>query len=128
MPHEFLSDDWITAVEALRDEAPEPAAVVKGVVINIVVTGTPSGEREMHLAEGRLEQGLADGAPTTMTMPSGIAEKLFIAQDQQAVTQAFMGGQIKVTGDMLVLMKLQTAPPPTSEQEAFQAKIRELTA
>jgi putative sterol carrier protein len=128
MPHEFLSDDWIAAVEALRDEAPEPAAVVKDVVINIVVNDTPYGEREMHFAEGRLEQGLADGAPTTMTMPYGIAEKLFIAQDQQAVTQAFMGGQIKVTGDMMVLMKLQTAPPPTPEQEAFQAKIRELTA
>jgi hypothetical protein len=36
--------------------------------------------------------------------------------------------QIKVTGDMMVLMKMQTAPPPTPEQEAFQAKIKALTA
>lgn len=127
MAHEFLSDEWIAAIEALRDEAPEPAAVVKDVVINIVVSDTPYGEREMHLREGRLEQGLADGAPTTMTMPHDVAEQLFITQDQQAVTQAFMGGKIKVTGDMMVLMKLQTAPPPTDEQEAFQARIRELT-
>ncbi len=97
MAHEFLSDDWIAAIEALRDEAPEPAAVVKDVVINIVVTDTPFGEREMRLEEGRLEQGLADGAPTTMTMPHDVAEQLFITQDQQAVTQAFMGGKIKVT-------------------------------
>jgi putative sterol carrier protein len=128
MAYDFLSDEWIAAVDALRDEAPEPAAVVKDIVVNIVVTDTPYGDRESHLAAGRLEQGLADSAPTTMTMPYDVAEKLFIAQDQQAVTQAFMAGKIKVTGDMMVLMKLQTAPPPTPEQEAFQAKIRDLTA
>jgi putative sterol carrier protein len=128
MAYDFLSDEWIAAIEGLRDEAPEPNAIVKDIVINIVVTDTPYGDRESHLKEGRLEQGLADGAPTTMTMPYDIAQQLFIAQDQQAVTQAFMAGKIKVTGDMMVLMKLQTAPPPTPEQQAFQERIRELTA
>ena len=128
MAHEFFSDDWIAAVEALRDEAPEPNDVVKDVVINLVVTDTPFGERKAHMAGGMLEQGLHDTAPTTMTMPYDVARQLFIDQNQQAVTQAFMSGRIKVTGDMMVLMKLQTAPPPTAEQTAFQARIQELTA
>jgi putative sterol carrier protein len=128
MAHEFLSDEWIAAVEALNDEAPEPAEVVKDIVINIVVTDTPFGERHSHLKVGRLEQGLADDAPTTMTMPYDVAQQLFVAQDQQATMQAFMSGKITITGDMTLLMKLQMAPPPTAEQEAFQAKIRDLTA
>jgi len=128
MAHEFLSDEWIAAVDALRDEAPEPADVVKDIVINIVVTDTPFGERHSHLKGGRLEQGLAEDAPTTMTMPYDVAQQLFVAQDQQATMQAFMSGKIKVTGDMTVLMRLQTAPPPTAEQEAFQARVRDLTA
>lgn len=127
MAHEFFSDDWIAAVEALRDDAPEPNHVVKDMVINLVVTDTPFGERQSHLAAGLLEQGLHEGAATTMTMPYDIARKLFIDQDQQAVGQAFMTGRIKVTGDMMQLMKLQTAPPPTPEQTAFQARIREIT-
>ncbi len=128
MAHEFFSDDWIAAVEAMRDDAPDPHDSVKDVVINLVVTDTPFGERQAHLAAGRLEQGLADAAPTTMTMPYDAARLLFIDQDQQAVTQAFMTGRIKVTGDMMVLMKLQSAPPPTAEQTAFQERIKSLTA
>ncbi|MAT06036.1 MAG: SCP-2 sterol transfer family protein [Acidimicrobiaceae bacterium] len=127
MAHEFFSDDWIAAVESMRDEAPEPNDVVKDVVINLVVTDTPFGERHAHLAGGLLEQGLDDGAPTTMTMPYDAARLLFIDQDQQATTQAFLTGRIKVTGDMMVLMKLQTAPPPTAEQAAFQERIKALT-
>lgn len=127
MAHEFFSDDWIAAIEALRDEAPAPNHVVKDMVLNFVVTDTPWGERQSHLAAGLLEQGLAESAPTTMTMPYDVARKMFVDQDQQAVSQAFMTGRIKVTGDMMQLMKLQTAPPPTPEQTAFQARIRELT-
>ena len=42
--------------------------------------------------------------------------------------QAFMPGQIKVEGDMTKLMAMQGGGGPTPEQEAFTAKIRELTA
>jgi putative sterol carrier protein len=127
MPREFLSDEWIETIDSMRGDAPEPAAVVKDIVINIVVTDTPYGDRESHMKGGHLEQGLADDATTTMTMPYEVAKQLFITQDQQAVMQAFVSGQIKATGDMTQLMKMQSAPPPTPEQEAVQARIRDLT-
>jgi hypothetical protein len=128
MPHTFLSDDWFEAVEALRDDAPEPAAAIKDLTLNIVVAGGPDGDREIHMTGGQFERGLADGAPTKLTVPYDVAKAMFIDGNQQAGMQAFMSGQIKVEGDMTKLMAMQAGGGPTPEQEAFTAKIRELTA
>ncbi|HEU5083992.1 MAG TPA: SCP2 sterol-binding domain-containing protein [Acidimicrobiales bacterium] len=128
MAHEFLSDEWMDAVEALREEAPEPPAATKDLVINLVVPDSPFGERQAHMAGGQFERGLHDSAPTKLTVPYEVAKSVFIAGDQQAAMQAFMSGKIKVEGDMTKLMAMQTAGAPSPEQEAFQAKIKDLTA
>jgi len=128
MAHEFLSDEWMDAVEALRDEAPEPPAATKDLVINLVVPDSPFGEREAHMAGGQFERGLHDAAPTKLTVPYEVAKSVFIAGDQQAAMQAFMSGKIKVEGDMTKIMAMQSAGAPSAEQEAFQAKIKDLTA
>lgn len=128
MPHEFLSEEWFAAVEALRDEAPEPPAAIKDVVINLTVTDTPSGDQEMRLVGGQLERGHETGAPTTMIVPYDVARQLFIENDQTAAMQAFMTGKIKVTGDMTKLLAMQAGGPPTPEQEAFAQKLVDLTA
>ncbi|MGH9003622.1 MAG: SCP2 sterol-binding domain-containing protein [Acidimicrobiia bacterium] len=128
MPHTFLSDDWLDAVEALRDEAPEPAAAMKDLKLNIVVSGGPDGDREIHMAGGQFERGLVDDAPTKLTVPYDVAKAMFIDGNQQAAMQAFMSGQIKVEGDMAKLMAMQAGGPPTADQTAFQEKIKELTA
>ena len=128
MPHVFLSDDWFDAVEGLRDEMPEPPAALKDLVINIVVAGGPDGDREIHMAGGQFERGLADGAPTKLTVPFDVAKSMFIDGNQQAGMQAFMSGQIKVEGDMSRLMAMQAAGGPTPEQIAVQEKLKALTA
>jgi hypothetical protein len=128
MSHVFLSDDWFDAVEGLRDEQPEAPAALKDLVINIVVAGGPDGDREIHMAGGQFERGLADGAPTKLTVPFDVAKAMFIDGNQQAGMQAFMSGQIKVEGDMSRLMAMQAAGGPTPEQVAFQEKIKALTA
>ncbi len=128
MPHTFLSDDWLDAVEALRDEAPEPAAAMKDLKLNIVVAGGPDGDREIHMAAGQFERGLVDDAPTKLTVPYDVAKAMFIDGNQQAAMQAFMSGQIKVEGDMAKLMAMQAGGPPTAEQTAFQEKIKAMTA
>ncbi|MGH9138987.1 MAG: SCP2 sterol-binding domain-containing protein [Acidimicrobiales bacterium] len=129
MPHEFLSDEWMDAVEALRDEAPEPPAAVKDLKINLVVTECPFGEREGHLNAGQLARGFVDDAPTKLTVPFDVAKALFVNGDPQAAMQAFMAGKIKVEGDMTKLMAMQTAgAAPTEEQKAFQKKLQDLTA
>jgi hypothetical protein len=128
MPHTFLSDDWLDAVEAMRDEAPEPAAAVKDLKLNIVVAGGPDGDREIHMAAGQFERGLVDDAPTKLTVPYDVAKAMFIDGNQQAAMQAFMSGQIKVEGDMAKLMAMQAGGAPTAEQVAFQEKIKAITA
>jgi hypothetical protein len=120
MPHVFLSDDWFDAVEELRDEMPEPPAAAKDLKINIVVAGGPDGDR--------FERGLAEGAPTKLTVPFDVARAMFIDGNQQAGMQAFMSGQIKVEGDMTKLMAMQAGGGPTPEQLAIQAKLKDLTA
>lgn len=128
MAYDFLSDEWMDAIEALRDEAPEPPAATKDLVINLVIPDTPFGEREAHMAAGQFERGLHDSAPTKLTVPYEVAKSVFIAGDQQVAMQAFMSGQIKVEGDMTKLMAMQGAGAPSAEQVAFQEKIKALTA
>lgn len=128
MAHTFLSDPWLDAVEALRDEAPEPPAVMKDLVVNVVVVGGPDGDLDVHLNGGQFERGHADGAPTKLTVPYDVAKSMFIDGNPQAAMQAFMSGQIKVEGDMSKLMAMQAAGAPSPEQEAFQEKLKALTA
>src|SRR5947209_19041364 len=89
VPHQFLSEDWFTAAEELRDSAPTPPGM-QDVVLNIVVGGGPNGEVPMRLESGRLERGLADGAPTTVRVPYELAKKMFVDGDQMAGMQGFM--------------------------------------
>ena len=124
---QFLSDAWFDEVEKLRSEAPEPPAGLADLTLNIVITGGPEGDKEVHSKAGQFERGLVDGAPTKLTVPFDVAKAIFIEGNQQAGMQAFMSGQIKVEGDMSKLMAMQAQGGPSAEQQAFQQKIKDLT-
>ena len=47
--------------------------------------------------------------------------------DQQAAIQAFMSGEIKVEGDIGVMMQMQSAGPPSQQAQVFQKRIKEIT-
>ena len=129
MPHPFLSEPWFDEVEQLRDEMPSvPGA--DDLTLNIVVTGGPEGDKEVHLTNGSFERGLVDGAPTKVFVPFDVARSMFIDQNTAAVMQAFMGGQIKIEGDMtkLMAMQAQVGASPSPEQAAFANKLKEITA
>lgn len=127
MPSTFLSDAWFDEMEPLLTDAPEPPAAMKDLTINLVVTGGPDGDRELHMTGGQFERGLADAAPTKLTVPYDTAKGMFIDGNQQAAMQAFMSGQIKVEGDMSKLMAMQGAGGPSPEQAAFQEKLKAIT-
>ena len=127
MPSTFLSDAWFDEMEPLLAEAPEPPAAMKDLTINLVVTGGPDGDRELHMKGGQFERGLADAAPTKLTVPYDTAKGMFIDGNQQAAMQAFMSGQIKVEGDMSKLMAMQGGGGPSPEQQAFQEKLKAIT-
>ena len=126
MPYRFLSDEWLDAVEKLRAEAPEPPAAARDLLLNIVVTGGPDGDREVHLKGGQFERGLAEGAPTKVSVPYDVAKAMFVEGNPQAAMQAFMAGQIKVEGDMTKLMAMQGGAPDATANE-IAARIKEIT-
>ena len=127
MALDFLSDEWFAEAKKIRDEAnpPAPTGPAADLTLNIVVTGGPSGDKEIHIKAGEFGEGLVD-APTKLTVPFEVAKKTFIERDQQAGMQAFMQGQIKVEGDMSKLMAMQTIQPSAEEVE-IQKKIAEIT-
>ena len=125
MPYTFLSDEWLDEVQKLASEVDTSGA--ESVTLNLVVTGGPQGDRELHIADGSFGAGLKDGAPTKLTVPYDVAKNMFIKGDQAAAMQAFMGGQIKVEGDMTKLMAMQSGGGGGGDQAAIQAKLREIT-
>jgi putative sterol carrier protein len=128
MGHQFLSDSWFDEAERIRAEVnPEVPEAVKDLVINLKVTGGPSGDIEAKIASGRFEKGLADVAPTTLSVPYDTAKSMFIEGDQNATMQAFMSGIIKVEGDMTKLMAMQAGGPPSAEAEKVSELVKAMT-
>ena len=129
--HEFLSDEWFTAVTELMDAHGAETPAHQNMVMNLVVTDTPWGEREMHMGardgKGEMGQGLMDGADVTLTTDFGTAKEVFISGNQQAGMQAFMSGKVKVQGDMTKLMMAQQGGGPGGN-EALTSAIQEMTA
>jgi hypothetical protein len=132
--HPFLSEEWIEAARAIRAEL-EGKATVKppSFRMNQVVTEVPFGDGTLNThtdttsGELVLELGHISNPDVTVTLPYDTARALLVDQDQQAAMQAFMSGKIKVEGDMMKLMALQTTQVDPVALEAA-ARIKEITA
>jgi hypothetical protein len=129
VPYPFLSDEWLDEVQKLTAEAGD-GVLPSALELNLVVTGTPSGDKELHVASGAFASGLLDNCPTKLTIPYTVAKSMFVDGNQAAAMQAFMGGQIRVEGDMsrLMAMQGQMGAGPSAAGDALQAKLREITS
>ena len=129
MAQEFLSEGWFGEVDRIQNELNPPVpAAIKDLKINMQVTGAPSGDVSFRMEAGKLVKGHAADAPTKLVIPFATAKAMLIDQNQQAVMQAFMSGQIRVEGDMAKLMQMQMAGPPSPEATKVSALIKEMTA
>ena len=126
MPYTFLSDEWLAEVKKLADESGGGSGMPDSITLNMVVTGGPQGDRELHVTGGKFESGLLDSAPTKLTVPYDVAKKMFVDGDQSSAMQAFMSGQIKVEGDMSKLMAMQGQN--SGGNADLQKKLQEITA
>ncbi len=128
MAFPFLSEEWMDAAKAIRakyqDQAPKITAVIR---INQVITDVPFGEGTvksyMDTSSGdmEVELGELENPDATVTTDWATARAIFALNDQAAAMQAFMGGKIKVAGDMMKMMALQTQMPQTD----ITAKVAE---
>lgn len=135
MTHAFLSDDWMAAAKAVREKYADQAAKVTTIVrMNQIITDVPFGEGTLSVfldtssGDVVLELGALDAPDLTVTTDYDTARKIFVDQDQAAGMQAFMAGKIKVQGDMMKMMALQTGMPQDETAKLISTEIKDLTS
>lgn len=134
MAFPFLSQEWMDAAKAIRakyqDQAPKITAVIR---INQVITDVPFGDGTVHSymdtssGEMEVELGELENPDATVTTDWATARAIFALNDQAAAMQAFMGGKIKVVGDMMKMMALQTQMPQTDITAKIAEEIKAIT-
>ncbi len=138
MSHEFLSPAWMEAARAIREKyADQATKVTTSIRMNQVITEVPEsvngGETVlktfMDTSSGDvvMDLGELEAADLTVTTDYATAYKLFVEQDQAAGMQAFMAGKIKVQGDMMKMMAMQTSMPQDEIAKTIAQEIKSIT-
>jgi putative sterol carrier protein len=138
MSHPFLSQSWMDAAREIREKyAEQSAKVTTSIRMNQVITDVPEGVAAdstikvyMDTSSGDvvMDLGEIEGADLTVTTDYETARKLFVDQDQAAGMQAFMAGKVKVQGDMMKMMAMQTSMPQDDIAKTIAAEIKAITA
>ena len=136
--HEFMSPGWNAAAQALAGEykgrIEAPGDPVK---MNIVVTSAPFDDADLlayvdtHTGHPFPEDGALDNPDLTVTMGYGVARAIFVEGDETTLGSAFMGGEIKIDGDMsrlLFLFDLELSDEQQQLSREFGQRLRDLTA
>lgn len=111
----FLSDEWVDEARRIYAQAEAEAPLTEGVNlaparINLIVSDAPfaPGPIQAHVdtSGGRLhiDTGHVDKPDVTISMAYDTARSLFVAGNAQSVMQAFLGGRIRVDGDLTKLL------------------------
>ncbi len=134
MSYPFLSAEWMDAAKAIREKyADQSAPVPISVRMNQVITDMPFGDGDMLLyldtSSGHLvmEAGELPTPDLTLTTDYDTARKVFVDQDPTAGMQAFMAGKIKIQGDMMKMMAMQTTMPQDDIAATIASEIKEIT-
>jgi len=130
--HPFLSPEWLAAVQAIREEYRGRVPIGELTVrMNQVITDVPFGEPtldahidttsgEVEMAPGHLEE-----PEVTVTTDYATARAIFV--DPSTAMAHFMGGRIKVQGDMTRLLALIQVDPDETAKE-LQRRLAGVTA
>ena len=135
MPNPFLSEEWMTEARVIRAKYEgQTSAVSQSIRVNQVITGAPFGEGTVKAfidtSSGSvvMELGELETPDVTVTVDYDTARKMFVDGDQAAAMQAFMSGKIKVQGDMMKMMALQTAMPTDDATKAIAEELKGITS
>jgi len=124
----------MTAAHEIRDryhdDLPEVTVSVR---INQVITEVPFGDGTITAyvdtsdGEFHLELGELDEPDAVLMTDYATAKAMLVDQDPTIAMQSFMAGRIKVQGDMMKLMAMQTAMPANEFSQQVATEIREIT-
>lgn len=119
----FLSEEWLAEVESRLNASAAFQAKAAGndAVIQQVVPA-PDGERRywIRIEGGRVTVGPGDAESPDVVITQSLSTAEALARRELNPVTAFMTGRLKVTGDMGLLMKLQSA---VSELPAAMADV-----
>ncbi len=134
MTYAFLSDEWLAAAKAVRQKyADQSTKVTTPIKMNQIITDVPFGEGTLNVfldtssGDVVMDLGAMEAPDLTVTTDYATARAVFVEQNQAVGMQAFMAGKIKVQGDMMKMMALQTAMPNDEIAKQISAEIKELT-
>ena len=134
MSHQFLSDEWMTAAKAIREKyADQATKVTTAIRMNQVITDVPFGSGtvtaylDTSSGDVVMDLGEIDTPDLTVTTDWETARKIFVDGDQAAGMQAFMSGKIKVQGDMIKMMAMQTSMPQDDIAKQIADEIKGIT-
>ncbi len=133
--YQFLSAEWIEAVTEIRQRhvGDAPATVITA-QINLVVTDVPFGDGtvtaylDTSTGTMQVELGEFEDPDAVIMTDYLVAKSLIVDADPAFLMQAFLGGRIKVQGDMTKLLALQSAAPDSEVADEIAAEIRSVTA
>jgi hypothetical protein len=121
----FLTEQWFGAVkDLLADGAPELPEPLRGLVVNVDITDV---DVKATYRGCWFEPGYSDDAEATLTTTIQLAHDVLIEKNLALGVRAIATGKAKLKGNRTKLMKLR-AVRPTASQEAFEQKVREVTA
>ncbi len=135
MSYPFLSTEWMAAAKEIREKYADQASKVTTVIrMNQVITDAPFGDGPIELfldtssGDVVMDLGQLEAPDLTLTTDYATARAIFVEQDQAAGMQAFMAGKVKVQGDMMKMMAMQTAMPQDDVAKTIAKEIKDITA
>jgi hypothetical protein len=131
--YEFLSDEWLVAVKALRDEyTAQGVSSPVALTVNLVVTEVPFSATDLlaHVDTSNggleIEEGHLERADLAVTVDWLTAKALLVDGNPQAAMGAFMEGKVRIEGDVSKLIAFQNGVANTGTQHVA-ARIRAIT-
>jgi len=135
MTFPFLSDEWLAAAKAVREKyADQATKVTTAIKMNQIITDVPFGEGTLNVyldtssGDVVMDLGAMDSPDLTVTTDYETARQVFVDQNQAAGMAAFIAGKIKVQGDMMKMMALQSAMPQDAVARQISEEIKQLTS
>jgi hypothetical protein len=123
----FLSDEWLAEARRIRAEfkgkAPEiPVSVRMNQIIQDVPFGEGTIQAYIDTSSGQLEMetGHLDAPDLTITIGYETAKAILVDGNAQAAMQAFLGGRIKVDGDITKMIALQGVGAGNTDPAAIE--------
>ena len=112
MPVRFLSDEWANELQTRLNESETFRKGLGNASARVQqVISTTDGERRYWLKaeQGRIEMGSGDVPAPDATITQDYDTAVALARAELNPVTAYMTGKIKISGNLMTLMGLQTA-------------------